>query len=115
MTAESTDPQQDEQRGCFRWELVVAFMALLLVMLGYQLYRKLEGVDPLQRCKGAYDNVHTAVDTSLVDGIAVRVADTRTTCGALRHGGQLDSLAPRGPQGGGLMPPPPGGAGVRPR
>lgn len=84
-------------------------MAGLLLLLAVQLWRRLESVDPLQRCVGAYENVHTAVDSSLVDGIAVRWPDrqTHTTCGALRDAGELARVPKRRPTGGGMLPPPP--------
>lgn len=102
-------PADSVDRGFFRWHIVVALMAGLLLLLGVQLWRRLERVDPLQRCVGAYEGVHTAVDSSLVDRIVVRWPDrdTRTTCGALRSGGQLDRVPRRAPSGGGLLPPPP--------
>jgi hypothetical protein len=94
-------------RRTLRWELVVVFMALLLLFLGFQLWRRIQGVDPRLRCAGAYENVHTAVDSSLVDGISVHWPDraTRTTCGQLRASGALETL-PRRPQGG-ILPPRP--------
>lgn len=95
-------------RGAFRWELVVLVMGALLLFLAYQLWRRIQDVDQRQRCQGAYENVHTAVDSGLVDGIVVRWPDrdTRTTCGALRRSGELSRL-PRRQPGGGLMPPRP--------
>ena len=96
-----------ETGGVFRWEVLALLMGGLLLFLGYQLWRRIQDVDPLQRCAGAYENVHTAVDTGLVDGIEVRWPQRadRTTCGALRAAGQLSRL-PRRP-GGGLLPPRP--------
>lgn len=98
-----------EERRHFRWEWIVVLMAGLLLLLGVQLWRRLDSVDPLQRCVGAYDNVHTAVDSSLVDRITVRWPDrqTRTTCGVLREAGELARVPKRRPTGGGIMPPPP--------
>ena len=103
-TAETT-------QGFFRWELVVLIMGGLLLLLAFQLWRKLDNVDPLRNCAGKYDNVHTAVDTSLVDGIVVRWPDreTKTTCGALRRAGELQNVPRPRPTGGGIMPPPPTG------
>jgi hypothetical protein len=94
-------------RGGFRWELLAVLMASLLLFLGVQLWRRIRDVDPLQRCASAYENVHTAVDSGLVDGIAVRSPDQpgRTTCGALRGAGRLERLPRR--TGPGLLPPRP--------
>ena len=93
--------------GVFRWEAVALFMGALLLFLAFQLWRRIRDVDPLQRCAGSYENVHTAVDSGLVDRIPVRWPDraTRTTCGALRTGGELERLPRR--QRGGLLPPRP--------
>lgn len=109
MSEARTGQPDGEERRYFRWELVVALMAALLLLLAFQLWRRLDSVDPLQRCVGSYENVHTAVDTSLVDRIVVRWPDrqTRTTCGALRQAGELARVPRRTPSGGGLMPPRP--------
>jgi hypothetical protein len=97
-----------DRRGTFRWEVVAGIMALLLLLLSFQLWRRIRSVDPRQRCAGAYQNVHTAVDTTLVDGIEVGWPERtdRTTCGALRAAGELDRIPVRAP-GGGVLPPPP--------
>lgn len=94
-------------RGVFRWELLAVLMAGLLLFLGVQLWRRIRDVDPLQRCVSAYENVHTAIDSGLVDRMAVRWPDRsdRTTCGALRSAGRLERLPRRG--GPGLLPPRP--------
>jgi hypothetical protein len=104
---ESTEPR--EERRFFKWELIVVFMGGLMLLLAFQLWRRLDRVDPLLRCAGAYEGVHTAVDSSLVDRISVRWPDrdTRTTCGALREAGELARLPRRQPTGGGIMPPRP--------
>lgn len=96
------------ETGAFRWEWVAVLMAALLVLLTFQLWRRVRDVDPLQRCAGAYENVHTALDTSLVDRIEVRRPDRagRTTCGELRAAGELERLPrTRGPAG--VLPPRP--------
>ncbi|NJD09067.1 MAG: hypothetical protein FIB01_01035 [Gemmatimonadetes bacterium] len=95
------------ERGGFRWELVALLMGGLLLFMGYQVWRRIRDVDPLERCAAAYDHVHTAVDSGLVDRIDVRWPGPRdrTNCGALRAGGRLQTL-PRRP-GGGQLPPRP--------
>lgn len=108
-TDQATTPEDGGGSGFFRWQIVVLAMAGLLLLMAVQLWRRLDRIDPLQRCVGAYEGVHTALDSSLVDRIGVRWPDreTRTTCGALRTGGQLDRVPRRDPGGGGLLPPPP--------
>ena len=72
-------------------------MGALLFFLGFQMWRRIQNVDPRQRCESAYENVHTAVDSGLVDRIEVgwpQRAD-RTTCGALRLKGELMRLPRR--------------------
>lgn len=83
-------------------------MCALMLLLGVQLWRRLDRIDPVRRCASAYEGVHTAVDSGLVDRIEVRWPDrqTRTTCGALRTSGELDRLPKRQP-GGGMLPPRP--------
>jgi hypothetical protein len=82
-------------------------MGVLLLLLAVQLWQRIRNVDPLQRCAAAYENVHTAVDSGLVDGIAVRwpARSDRTSCGALRAAGHLQHIPRR--QGSGLLPPRP--------
>jgi hypothetical protein len=91
----------------FRWEVLALLMAGLLLFLGVQLWRRIRDVDSLQRCVSAYENVHTAVDSGLVDRMPVRWPDrsARTTCGALQSAGRLERLPRRG--GPGLLPPRP--------
>jgi hypothetical protein len=92
----------------FKWELLPLVMGGLLLFLGWQLWRRIRDVDPLQRCASAYENVHTAVDSGLVDRMAVRWPERadRTSCGELRSAGRLNRL-PRRQGGAGLLPPRP--------
>jgi hypothetical protein len=91
----------------FKWELLALMMAALLLLLGVQLWRRIRDVDPLQRCASAYENVHTAVDSGLVDRMAVRwpTRADHSTCGKLRSAGRLERVPRRG--GPGLLPPKP--------
>lgn len=103
----ATPTESTEERGGFRWELLALLMGALLLFMGYQVWRRVQGVDPRVRCASAYQNVHTAVDSGLVDRIGVRWPrhEDRTTCGALRGEGRLENL-PRRP-GAGFLPPRP--------
>lgn len=98
----------DDDRRTFKWQYLAVVLAGMMVFLGFQLWRRLENVDPLRRCVGAYVNVHTAVDSSMVDRMRVRSNDGRgkITCGELRSRGALRNV-PRQPSGGGLLPPRP--------
>lgn len=102
-----TVPEQPES-GFFRWQLVAALLAGVMLLLAFTLWRRLEHVDPRGRCVAAYESSRTPVDSSLVDGIRVATPDRtgHTTCGALRAAGALENVPSR-QQRPGLMPPRP--------
>ena len=88
---------QEAQGGGFRWQAVMVLMALVLVLLSLQLVRRFRIIDPVRRCADLYASSRTAVDTSLVDGIRVRVPEdgSHTTCAALRASGAVDRMPKR--------------------
>lgn len=87
--------EQKEPRG-FRFEWVVALLTIVMGILAYSLWMRIQQVDPLRRCADAFESSYTAVDTTLVD--RMKVTDStgvRTTCGALRESGAIDQLPRR--------------------
>jgi hypothetical protein len=81
--------------GC-SWPVLIFITLLVMTVLSVTLWRRLNGVDPIQRCADAYGSSYTAIDTTLVDRIRVRVpnGEGKTTCGQLRKSGAV-RLAPR--------------------
>ena len=88
--------EESEPRG-FRFEIVVAILTIIMVVLAASLYVRIQQVDPVRRCADAYESSYTAVDTTLVDRMKVRNRNGggRTTCAELRERGAIDSLPRR--------------------
>jgi hypothetical protein len=88
--------EESEPRG-FRFEIVVAILTIVMVVLAASLYVRIQQVDPVRRCADAYESSYTAVDTTLVDRMKVKKRDGRgrTTCAAVRASGAIDSLPRR--------------------
>ena len=90
------DQPEQEARG-FRFEIVVVLLTIVMAVLAYSLYIRVQQVDPVRRCADAYESSYTAVDTTLVDRMKVRNTEGggRTTCAALRASGAIDQLPRR--------------------
>lgn len=86
-----------EGHGGFRWQIIPVIMVVFMALLATILWRRVQQVDPVQRCADAYESSYTAIDTTLVDRMRVRAPDGngRTSCGVLRLNGTVNTVPRR--------------------